>query len=167
MATKDELKAQKASVVSSIIAVSAKGDESGLDPKNPEDRAYVQELLGELLGEIKNRDTGELRWAIECKHMHYDVYLAKKEAGNGASAYDLTRPGLIKAQFSHEEAFQEHLARIEQTKEVCTEMKLCKVCGPEQGPKLANKFKKGGGSTCNACRMKQYRERKAKEQENG
>lgn len=159
MPAKAELKAQKESAVSSIISISIKGDDTGLDPKNAEDRAYVRELLDTMLTEIKNRDTGELRWSVECRNMHYDVYLAKKEAAGGASNYDMTRPGLIKAQFSHEEAYQEHMARIEEAREVCTEMKVCRLCGP----KLANKFKKGGGSVCNACRMKQYRERKAQE----
>lgn len=159
MAMKDELKAQKESVISGVVSISVKGDETSLDPKSAEDRSYVRELLETLLNEIKNRETGELRWADECKTTHYDVYLAKKEAMGGASSYDMTRPGLIKAQFSHEDAFQEHMARIDDAKEVCMEMKVCKFCGP----KLANKFKKGGGMVCNACRMKQYRERKAQE----
>lgn len=157
MAIKDEIKAQKASTISSIIALSIKENETSFDGQDPEARVYVEELLNNLLASMSKADRKALRWADVCNELHYDVFLARKQAAGGASAYDLIRPGLVMAQFSHKEAYDEHKKRVDEAKERSTRMKVCNKCSAE---KPVSAFSKKGGATCNSCRMRKYRANK-------
>lgn len=163
MSIDSEMRAQRASIISSIMALATKSGVATLDPKDPEDRSWVEEVVEEALLRIGSRNSHELKWADVKNHMHYDVYLARKDAEGGASAYDLVRPKLVRLQFSLPEAYAEHLDRIDGAKTPCTETKICSACGLT---KLANKFRKGGGGKCNACRTKLYRQRKQGRVEN-
>jgi len=156
-----EVKAQKSSIVSSLISLLNKGHSTNLDKDNPDDRCAVDAALTEAINEFLENRGVEMRWEV-CRHeMHYDVYLAKKETMGGCSDYDMVREGLLPSQFSHEDAYIEHRERVKDSKDAAkldVRPKLCSVCG---SMKLSNKFKRGG--VCNSCRAKQYRERKKNE----
>lgn len=164
MSRESEIKAQKSSLVSSMIALLNKEHGTDMDRDNPDDRASVAAALAEATNLFLANRGAEMRWEALRHEMYYDVYLAKKAEKGGCSRYDMVREDLVPSQFSHEDAYVEHRERIKDAKQKQQEAKAAlgfKVCSDCGQNKPVTKFKRGG--VCNSCRAKQYRERKKNE----
>ena len=96
-------------------------------------------------------------WANYKGKMFYDIYLLMREEEGTITEADRTRRGLKASQFADTKAYHEHCIRVSSLGPNDGPPKVCVACGKE---KPANKFKFRGGAKCNACRSKEYRERK-------
>lgn len=164
MFRESEIKAQRSSVISSLMALFNKEHGTNLEKDSPDDRASVSAVLTEMSNKFLANRSAEMRWEVLRHEMFYDVYLAKKQEMGGCSEYDMVREDLLPSQFSHEEAYVAHRDRVKDAKEARRNekaslgFKVCTACGSNLP---ASKFKRGG--VCNSCRAKQYRKRKQNE----
>ncbi len=148
------IKSMRASVVSTIARLRAEMDDN---PENLEEyKGQAAEAIDEFLEKLKPDPTG---WSHFKGKMFYDIYLLQREEEGTTTDRDLTRPGLKSTDFADSQEFYKHCVRVGETRQRYehSESKVCTACGEE---KPANKFKFRGGAKCNACRSKEYRERK-------
>lgn len=151
----DKYKAMKESIISSVIIYvqGAKGVE--IHKSDPDTREYVKTLVESMMEDVS---IDESSWSYVGKHMLYDVYLKMREDEGTLTALDLRRPGLNLVQFTCRDAYNSHQKRLSDYKvDAKSGSKICSKCQVE---KLATSFRRRGGTTCNACRCKDYRRRK-------
>jgi hypothetical protein len=151
-------KAQIESLISSTINVTNSIKGTAFSKFDEDVRVRIRKLIYDMIDEVHNDDSD---WANVSHNMYYDVYLEMREEEELATDYDRHRPGLIASQFSSDVKFKEHLDRIVEYKNSHGgKPKMCTSCG---NVKSATKFKRGGGSVCNACRCKNYRKNRKEE----
>lgn len=145
------------SAVSMILSL-AKSKGAPASTSNRNHREQVEHALGLLLDEL-HFDPDD--WDTIEKKMFYDIYLLQRTEEGTVTKTDLTRRGMVAGQFSDSVSYHEHCIRVAEDRKTegsdATRFKFCSYCGQE---KPANKFKVRGGAKCNACRSKEYRERK-------
>ena len=130
--------------------------------KDPDLREKVTEALGEILQAVRPDANS---WTYVKHQISYSVYLNARRQSGTITEYDLIRPGLLQGHFDNQFEYFEHYDRIRRHEQAMQEigasgMKACNKCGVAK-PQSA--YRKGG--TCNACRGKEYRNRKKDRQE--
>lgn len=155
MSTEDQTRALRESIISSIIIYSSQMKRVETKKNDPDARSQVGSMLDGLVEEI---DLDETSWTYAKDRMLYDVYLQMRKEEGTLTDLDSVRPGLNIAQFSDRIQYHEHMNRVAiYNKSHINDGKVCSICNVR---KDKSKFKKKGGSVCNACRCKSWRERK-------
>jgi hypothetical protein len=121
-----------------------------LDMSDADDIKMVEDTLRTAIDAVSKDNTC---WGRMRGGMLYDVYLDMRADEKTITETDLTRPGLTIGMFSSNAEFHEHCMRVSEgrNKGVGQEAdvyKLCTGCGKTL-PR--NKFRKQGGTKCNAC----------------
>jgi translation initiation factor 2 beta subunit (eIF-2beta)/eIF-5 len=152
--------AQRASIISSIIAYFNAVSEGSINSGDIDERAQVGEMLDQMINEIEPDKTS---WGKTDGTMLYDVYLQMREAEGTITDTDLVRSGLTSALFADAAEYYKHCQRISNHRAQTTveeseygKTKVCASCGEE---KPVSKFKRRGGAKCNTCRSREYRNR--------
>lgn len=152
MTDEHTIKSMRAAAIAMLAGYKCKAEGSN-DPLN-EYKAAFEENFDEILALAQPDLTG---WAHYKGKMFYDIYLLMREEEGTITEADRTRRGLKAHEFADSVAYHEHCIRVSKHEPNDGPPKVCSSCGQE---KPANKFKKRGGAKCNACRSKEYRERK-------
>ena len=125
--------------------------------KDPDLREKVTEALGEILQAVRPDPNS---WTYVKHQISYSVYLSARRQSGTITEYDLIRPGLQQGNFDNQFEYFEHYDRIRKHEQAMQEvgasgLKTCNKCG-EAKPMSA--YRKG--ATCNACRGREYRNRR-------
>lgn len=133
-----------------------------LDRMDVDDTKMVEDALTNLIDSFGKDSTC---WGRMRSGMLYDVYLDMRTEEKTITETDLTRPGLTIGMFSSNMEFHEHCMRVSESRNKTAEQetgvyKLCTGCGKSL-PR--HKFRKQGGTKCNAC---QCANRRANRKEN-
>jgi hypothetical protein len=154
MSDDHKIKSLRASAVSTIALLQCEIE--GSSENLADYREIVDEKLDDLLALLEPDPTS---WAHFKGKLFYDIYLLQRQEEGTLSQADLTRRGVKSQEFSDPVEYHKHCIRVGETKELRDgPPKVCTSCGEE---KPANKFKFRGGAKCNACRSREYRERKS------
>lgn len=160
--TEDQKEGLKQSAMSMFIAYFNATNDEQIDKRLPDDRAMVEAAFDLAVGSmVFDHDS----WARseKSRKMLYDIYLEMRTSEGTVTDIDLTRRGLTMAMFSSNKEYYEHMQRVSQAKaedlgDGTETLKVCTMCNREL-PR--SKFKKKGGSKCNACMCAEYKKRKA------
>ena len=166
MATPDKKKwAMGSLVVAAITYFNDTHDEhEHLDRMDADDTKMVEDSIAALIESFSKDDTC---WGRMRSGMLYDVYLDMRVEEKTITDTDLTRPGLTIGMFSSNMEFHEHCMRVSErrNKEVGQEVGVYKQCTGCGKSLPRNKFRRSGGTKCNACQCAARRENR-KEEEN-
>lgn len=148
------IKSMRASAVSMLARLKVEMD--GNKQNYAEYRLQIEAAIDEFLDTVRVDQTS---WSYFKGKMFYDIYLLQREEEGTLSELDMVRPGLKSVDFADPVEFHKHCVRVGETRQApeLGPPKVCTACGEE---KPANKFKHRGGAKCNACRSREYRERK-------
>jgi formylmethanofuran dehydrogenase subunit E len=144
------------SIVSSVIAYTNTTKGLDIDKNSADVRGRIRAEVEAIVDELEDDPTC---WPkVKDKYL-YDVYLQMREEEGTVTHYDYHRSGLTAGLFAEESEYYKHCVRVSEYRaKNATGDKVCSQCGTT---KPTHKFGKKGGSICNACRSKAYRERVA------
>lgn len=150
-----KIRSLRASIAAMLVTLKTAEDESKDNAQSY--REAIEETLDEYLYDIKPDPTA---WPSLKTKLFYDVYLLQRKEEGTLTPGDLVRTGLTIGQFSDSVSYHQHCIRVSENRRADfneAQTKVCTSCGEE---KSASKFKRRGGAKCNACRSKEYRERR-------
>lgn len=150
-----QIKAQVESIISSIIVCACAAKQIELDKSDGDLRSRIRSEVEDLIDAL---DEDKTAWPKVKDRYLYDIYLRMREEEGTVTEFDYRRPGLTHAAFSEDSEYHKHCVRVSEYRAGNHDTKTCTQCGMS---KATHKFSKKGGSICNACRSKSYRQRKA------
>lgn len=157
MIDQQKIRAMIESMVSVFISVHAHRYGNEIDKGDEDVRANVRCLIEEAIEKYKIDETC---WNRIKGTMLYDVYLDMRRNEGTITKFDLVRPGLTMGMFADANEYVLHAQRVSNQSASGINNKICSRCGES---KDMSKFKKRGGGVCNACRSRDYRNRKKRE----
>lgn len=160
-----QVKATLQALVSYGIAFFNMTQDVKLDKASPDDRRIIETAIkGAIDSLVIDKDS----WPYVKGRFLYDIYLDWRESEKTLTEYDLIRPGLTIGMFSDAGAYQEHCVRVGESrgkKQPDTAKSITKVCSECGQEKSVSKFRRNGGSKCNACQCAAFRKRRSEKTE--
>lgn len=152
----EHLKAIRESIISMTIKYASLVNSEDINKDNIDIRENIGIILDEMVTGIALPPDN---WNnLLHPKPYYDEYIRNKKENATITKADLIRSGLIMSDFSSPAAYYEHCRRVTENRSISGENeKICRGCNKA---KPMSKFRARGGSLCNACRSKQYRNRK-------